>query len=260
MATRTKPLPASESLFEQSEELPMSTALVEHQVTPITLLDKGVEAGFSGEQLRELVSLQQNMAEFDAKQAFARAMHTCQMEMPTVVRDAQNTHTRSKYAFLETIQKQAKPIYSKHGFSLMFGEADCPLTGYKRTTCDCVHEQGHIRSYHLDLPIDGTGAKGGANAMNAVQGCISTTSYGQRRLLCMIFNITIADEDDDGAGATKKITQDQYALLDELIVETNADRKRFLDIYEIEKLGDLPLTRFDAAWTALRRKKELQGK
>lgn len=258
MSTPKKPLPASESLFEQSEELPVSTAstaLVEHEVTPMTLLRDGVGSGMSADQLRQLVELQEHMAEHAAKQAFAKAMHACQMEMPTVVRDAQNTHTRSKYAFLETIQKQAKPIYSKHGFSLMFGEADCPLTGYKRTTCDCVHEQGHVRSYHLDLPIDGTGAKGGANSMNAVQGCISTTSYGQRRLLCMIFNITIADEDDDGNGATQKITQDQYALLEELIVETNADRVRFLAIYQVEKLGDLPQSKFNDAWAALKRKK-----
>jgi hypothetical protein len=53
--------------------------------------------------------------------------------------------------------------------------------------------------YHLDLPIDGVGAKGNAiGAMNPVQGCISTGTYGQRVLTCRAFNITVADTDMDG--------------------------------------------------------------
>ena len=254
MTAKTQPLPASESLFESTEE-PVSTALVEHEVTPLDQFAALVANGLSPEQGREFVTLYKEMRDDAAKQAYTKAMHACQLEMPTIVRDAQNPQTRSKFALLETIQKQAKPIYGKHGFAISFGEADCPLAGHKRTTCDVSHAAGHIRSFHLDLPTDGIGAKGNAiGGMNAVQGSISTTSYGQRRLLCMIFNITIADEDDDGQSSGAKISQEQYALLHELIEETKADKAKFLAWLGVDNLGDTPASDFEKAYQALKRK------
>ena len=234
-----------------------TTALAVHEQPLYSLISQALSDGREWQTIKELVGLQRELAADSAQTLFAKAMHACQQEMPTIVRDAENSQTRSRFALLETIQKKAKPIYSKHGFSLIYGEADCPLPGHKRTICDCVHTAGHIRSYHLDLPVDGVGPKGNPiGGMNSVQGAISTTSYGQRRLCCMIFNITLAGEDDDGQSAETRvpISDEQYATLLELIEASGADLKRFLACYQVEKLGDLPQTKFDDALAALKRK------
>src|SRR5690606_14215783 len=97
-----------------------------------------------------------------------------------------------------------------------YGEDDCPIQTWKRTICDVRHIGGACHRYHLDLPTDGIGPKGNPiGGMNVVQGSISTTSYAQRRLLCMIFNITIADNDDDGQGAVK-VTEEQAIQLEDI--------------------------------------------
>lgn len=165
---------------------------------PLMLLHLAVEKGMDPAQLKALVDLHEQWRAARANEAFSASMNACQAEMPTAVRDARNEHTKSTYIRLETINHVAKPIYTKHGFALSFAEADSSVTGFKRTICDVRHIAGHRERYHIDLPIDGTGAKGGASSMNAVQGCISTGSYGLRVLVCRIFNITVADTDLDG--------------------------------------------------------------
>jgi hypothetical protein len=179
--------------------------------------------------------------------------------MPKVLKNARNTHTDTRYANLENVQSMARPVYSKHGFSLCFGEADCPVEKFKRTVCDVTHDKGHTRRYHIDLPIDGVGGGGNSiKGMNPVQGCISTTSYGQRRLTCMIFNIVIADEDDDGQGGAT-INDDQIDSIETWLDALGADRVRFLKWCKVEKLADIPASRFDFIIGDLRNKGRAKG-
>lgn len=217
--------------------------------TPIDILQTAVDRGLDADQLEKLMLMQERWEAGQAKKQFSEAMHNCQQEMPQIVKDAENSHTRSRYALLETVQKHARPVYAKHGFSLSFGEADCPTADHKRTVCDVRHSGGHCERYHIDLPIDGEGAKGGKSSMNAVQGSISTTSYGQRRLICMIFNITVADEDDDGQ-TLSKINEQQYATLEdwiELLKPTPWKLGPFLNWLQVKSIGELPAAKFNQA-------------
>lgn len=174
-------------------------AITEQPATnPLMLLQQAVDRGMSPEQLKALVDLHEQWRAARAREAFFAALNDCQHEMPVIVRDAENSHTRSRYARMDGIIHQAKPIYTSHGFALCFSEAESNTAGFKRIVCDITHREGHAERRWLDLPIDGTGAKGGKSSMNEVQGCISTGSYGQRVLLCRVFNITIADTDLDG--------------------------------------------------------------
>jgi hypothetical protein len=119
--------------------------------------------------------------------------------MPCIVRDAENEQTKSRYVKLETITHRAKEIYTGHGFSLSFSEAESSIEKFKRIVCLVRHVEGHSESHWIDLPLDGFSAKGNPiGAMNPVQAAISTGSYGQRVLTCRVFNITIADTDLDG--------------------------------------------------------------
>lgn len=227
----------------------MATELATREVSPMALIQDAIKEGMTPEHLAQLVDLQERMAKSAAEKEFARAMVECQKEMPTIIQDARNVHTNKKYATLEAIQREIKPIYSRFGFSMSFGEGDCPIEGYKRTTCDVTHEAGHTRHYYINLPIDASGS------MNKVQGCVSTTSYGQRRLSAMIWNITIAGEDRDGHdGAT--VTEEQIASLKELVEVSGANITKFLEVYQIKALKDLPAHLYMTAVQQLKRKAE----
>lgn len=246
----------NQTLFDQGKEIPMSTgALIEHKApTPIDILQTAVSNGVDAGQLEKLMDMQERWERNQAEKQFNEAMHACQQEMPRVLKTSENQQTGSMYANLERVQESARPVYTKHGFSLCYGEADCPVPSFKRTVCDVRHVGGHCVRYHLDLPLDGIGPKGNPiGGMNAVQGCISTTSYGQRRLLCMIFNITLSGEDDDGQ-TVACIDPDQIAIVNEWLETTGTDLKAFLKWVKAPSLDKMPATKFDEAIAFFKRK------
>jgi len=207
--------------------------------TPLDMFATALGSDIDHERLRVISELHEKWERNQATKRFAEAMHRCQSQMPSVIKDAANTQTKSRYATLENVQEIARPIYSANGFSLCFAEEDCPQPGYKRTVCDVTHEGGAERRYHLDLPIDGIGAKGNAiGAMNPVQAAISTTSYGQRRLLCMVFNITIAGEDNDAQRPTVAalITPEQVEEIEALLDEMKATPEEIFKILSWQKV------------------------
>lgn len=239
----------------QGEPVEKLTSIQVDPPNPLMLIASAIDKGIDPDRLGKLLDLQERYEKSRAVEAFHAAMNACQSEMPLVVRDAENTQTRSRYATLESIQAIAKPVYSRHGFALSFGEADCAKEGWKRIVCDVRHTGGHSATYHIDLPIDGIGAKGNAiGGMNPVQGCVSTLSYGQRTLTCRIFNVTVADEDIDGQ-CEGFITVEQRDQLESLIKQKNVDRDRFLHWANIPELVDMPRADFPKALDMLRRKK-----
>lgn len=228
-----------------------TTELATVDQNPMVLLATAVENGADPDQLEKLLALQERWEKNQAEKAFNAAMQAAQQEMPVVVKTGQNAHTKTKYALLESVQKQCKPVYQKHGLSLSFGEADCPVDRFKRTTCDVRHIDGACHTYHLDLPVDSSGA------MNAVQGAISTTSYAQRRLVCMIFNVTIAGEDTDGATPSNPISGAQVEVLNKILDAIHPDDDalgRMLNWAGVDSLDKLPQSKFAQAKSTLETK------
>jgi hypothetical protein len=134
-----------------------------------------------------------------AEQAFNIALADAQTEMQPVNTDSDNPQTRSRYASYAALDRAVRPIYAGHGFALSFNTADAPGPEQARIVCDVSHVGGHTRRYHIDMPVDGKGAKGG-DVMTKTHAMGSGISYGMRYLLRMIFNLAI-DQDDDGNAA-----------------------------------------------------------
>src|SRR5882762_8626465 len=134
-----------------------------------------------------------------AEQTFNAAMAAAQAEMEPIRFDSSNDQTRSRYASYATLDRTVRPIYTRHGFALSFNTADAALPEQARIVCDACHAGGHTRRYHVDMPVDGKGARGG-DVMTKTHAMGSGISYGMRYLLRMIFNLAI-DQDDDGNAA-----------------------------------------------------------
>lgn len=154
--------------------------------------DKSVDI----DKLERLLAMKERIDARAAEAAFNESMKFAQEEMPNIFRDAKNSHTNSRYARLESVNNAVVPVYTRHGFSLSFGTAECPRPGFYRVTCIVSHIAGHSRSYQCDIPDDGQGAKGNANK-TATHAFGSTMSYARRYLTLLIFNLTLTNEDDD---------------------------------------------------------------
>jgi ERF superfamily len=134
-----------------------------------------------------------------AEQAFNAALAEAQTAMHPVATDSDNPQTGSRYASYAALDRAVRPIYTMHGFALSFNTADAPGSEQARILCDVSHVGGHTRRCHIDMPVDGKGARGG-DVMSKTHAMGSGVSYGMRYLLRMIFNLAI-DYDDDGNAA-----------------------------------------------------------
>lgn len=217
---------------------------MDQQTTPLALIDKALSSGIKPDDLGKLLDLQREWKAGLAREAFNVAMQRCQMEMPAVIRDAENTQTHSRYAKLETINTAIKPVYTRNGFSVSFAEGEARRPEDCRIVLTCRHIEGHTEEKFYDIDREtGMGPKGGAMAMNKPQTKGSTFSYGCRYAVCLYFNVTVAGVDTDAQGPY--ITPEQTLEINELMEACAAagdpvDFPGMLKWLEIPNLADLP--------------------
>lgn len=186
------------------------------------------------DKMERLMQMHERFVDRQASAAFNAAMVQAQKRIRPVVRMSFNTQTNSGYAKLEDIDKQISPVYTEEGFSLSFGTADSPLAGHLRVVCDVMHEQGHTKQYHMDLPLDSAGIAGKVNK-TGVHAHGSTNSYARRYLTMNIFNVVMVNEDNDGNAEPKPdplITSSQAAQLSALLKKcSQTAQDKFADLY-----------------------------
>ncbi len=190
-------------------------------------------------KMEKLLEMYERIAGKNAEMAFNQSMKAAQEEMPKILRNKENSQTNSRYADLEKVNAAIVPVYTKHGFSLSFGTADCPLAGHYRVTCLVSHTAGHSRNYQADIPTDMTGMKGNQNK-TATHGFGSTMSYGRRYLTLLVFNITLTNEDKDGNQPTEPLSDEQMANIEALLTETASDKAKFLKYLKVRSMEDIP--------------------
>lgn len=198
-------------------------------------------------KMRALLDMKRELERDEAVRSFNSDMVAVQGQIRHIVADASNPSTSSKYASYLALDKALRPIYTAHGFSLSFDTADPPRDNYVRVIAYVGHRDGHIRTYHADMPADGLGAKG-SQVMTKTHATGSAMSYGMRYLLKMIFNVAVGEDDDDGNKAgTKFITSEQAIELETLIKDSGGDVEKFKAHFQIDSLIDVPANKFERA-------------
>lgn len=194
-------------------------AVQNHEPSVMQILSAAVMKGdVSIEVVERLSKLASEYRDYDAKVEFDKAMQRAQSQMRRIGADAVNPQTRSKYATYAKLDGALRPIYSAEGFAVSFNTADCPTADMARVIAYVSHEAGHTRTYQIDMPSDGKGAKGG-DVMTKTHATGAAMSYGQRYLLKMIFNVAVGETDDDGnldARTTKVPEPELVALIDNI--------------------------------------------
>jgi hypothetical protein len=165
--------------------------------TAMGMIQTAVANGADVDTIERLVALQERQQARDAEVDFNAAMNRAQRAMGPVNKDLTNPSTRSKYASYKALDEMVRPIYTAEGFSISFNTGKSESPDNVLVFAYVSHEGGHTRTYQVDMPADGKGAKGG-DVMTKTHATAAAGSYAMRNLLKMIFNIAIGEFDTDG--------------------------------------------------------------
>lgn len=253
MTEPTNPRQALERLdpmpMQHSDGLAVTGSLV--NVVALAIKDKDIDV----EKMERLFALQERLLAKQSEAEFTIAMKSVQSEMPYVKRDARNSSTNSSYVRLDTLIKAVVPVYTRHGFTLSFGTADCPIADHYRVTCECRHAGGHVTRYQADVPRDDLGPKG-MPSKTKTHGFGSALTYGRRYLTLLIFNVNTGDDDDgnaaggikDGGETITKLKADLWAIVKPIRgTENNWKMARQWLVDEMCLDPSLPIADLDAA-------------
>lgn len=210
------------------------------------------------EKFERLMALKERGDAKEAEREFNIAMNEVQEAIKPIAADASNPQTKSKYASYLALDKALRPIYTSHGFSLSFdtGEAGTDMV---RVLCYVSHRDGHSRTYKVDMPADGKGAKGG-DVMTKTHATGAAMTYGQRYLLKMIFNIAVGEDDDGNSADTGPITEAQYETIMELVERSGADLEKLCAHFKIEGVKQMSAKSYPKAIELLNTKLHRSGK
>ena len=209
------------------------------------------------EKMERLMAMHERMAADQAKRAFNAAMIDAQEGMAPVRADASNKQTRSKYASYAALDRAVRPVYTTQGLAVSFSTADGAPADHVRVVANVMHREGHTQEYHIDMPSDGKGAKGG-DVMTKTHASGAAMSYGMRYLLKLIFNIAVGEDDTDGNGLSSiaLITSAQMQELSDLADEVGADKEKFCKFISVASLADIYADKFADAKKILESKRQ----
>ncbi len=179
------------AMIPQSDRIDESASLV------ATIAALAANPQVDVDKLQRLMDMHDRMAQQRSKAMFNEAMSAAQQDMRPVSADANNPQTRSKYASYAALDNALRTIYTKHGFGLSFDTGESGATDVVRVLCYVSQSGGAEKTYHIDMPADGKGAKGG-DVMTKTHATGAAMSYGMRYLLKMIFNVAVGEDDRDG--------------------------------------------------------------
>jgi hypothetical protein len=149
------------------------------------------------DKMDRLLAMQEKLFDRGAQTAFNVSFSEAQSMMRPIAADASNPQTRSRYATYARLDGALRPIYTSCGFAISFDTGDSPLPDHVRVLGYLTHSKGHSKAYHVDMPADGKGAKGG-DVMTKTHAMGAGMSYGMRYLLRMIWNVAVGEDDNDG--------------------------------------------------------------
>lgn len=152
-------------------------------------------------KMRELLAMRKELEAEKAKKLFDQAMAAFQAECPVIektkaVMNKDKTSIRFKFAPLEEIIRQVKPLLEKHGFSFAI-KGDVLADKTVKAVC-IVKCSGHEEESGFQVPIDPEGY------MTLPQKFASALTFAKRYAFCNAFGIMTAEEDTNGDQGEKK--------------------------------------------------------
>jgi len=225
--------------------------------SPAALMMTAIAKGLDLDKVEKAMALQERWEANEARKAYHDAMAGFKEDPPEIEKDRKVKFQTSKglteynHASLANVTQKINSSLSKHGLSAGWkvSQADKQIT----VTCTITHRLGHSESTSLSASPDDSGSK------NPIQAVGSTISYLERYTLLALTGLATHEIDDDGKssnGEPAYITTDQAIELNDLLKETAADIKKFLEYVSSESVEKIPATSYNKALIALKSKQK----
>ncbi|RTK93085.1 single-stranded DNA-binding protein [Candidatus Saccharibacteria bacterium] len=232
----------------------MGEIIQNQETTPAELIRAAVAGGADLTKLQALLDLQIQYEANEARKAYHKAMAEFKLNPPVITKDKQNKQYNSMYTTLGNLVNTVNPELSKHGLSSSW---DIKQNGVVSVTCKITHRLGHSESASASAPIDTSGAK------NPIQQIKSTITYLKAVTFESVTGLasTDANYDDDGhASGVVCINEKQLHQIRDLLIAKERSEAKLCEMFKIEKLEDLPDSKFISALAAINVPKAKEAK
>jgi len=225
-------------------ETPIETPNLPVQQNYRELIDKAaLTDGIDPAVIHSLIDADERVQDRIAKQIFITAKIIMRKDIPTIVKEKFNKHTKSHYADFADIKKKVDPIMEDHDFIDDYNYEYETVDGevYVWTICTLSHIGGHQENHRARVARDDKGPSGTTNK-SKTHGDSSAMSYGQRLSLGAALGIkTAKDDDGNAAGGSVSISKDKIKKINELIEKTGLDTKQFCEEFaHVDSVADIP--------------------
>ena len=180
------------------------------------------------------------------------ALAAAQASMGKALKQSNNPHFRSKYADLGNVMDACMPALNANGIAVIQSVGRDENGMFLRTVLRHAGSDGWLEDGGMPLIVN----------KNDMQGLGSAITYARRYGLMAMAGI--APEDDDGNAAAKaapkqeapkKISAEQFQVINDLIFDTETDEAKFCAYYKVEELHDMDAKQATEAAAMLTKKK-----
>lgn len=187
------------------------------------LINLAITNNVNVETLERLMTMRDKLKSEWAREQYYSDMAKFQNECPTIRKTksvpTKDGKTAYKYAPLEQIIKQVKPLLDKYGFSYTT-KMELKPDGVKVVVVS-QHRCGHTEETPMEVPF---GAQ--TNIMSQTQVVAAATTFAKRYAFINAFGIMTADDDNDGAihqmiDKPESKQKTPYEIAMEVITKTN---------------------------------------
>lgn len=208
-------------------------------------------------KMRELLAMAREEEMRQAERDAFSALMAMQAERPRIAKDRMGDSDKYRYATLERVAAELDPLISKHGFAISYGQPEPRIDGHYCISATLMHgHSGWKKEYFIDMPVGAHKSPTGKELMSPSQGVGVVISYARRYLKLMIFDVTIAGEDIDGA-LPKDVTPINAKQLDALqkaIAFKEVNVPAFLQKFGAASLETFPRGHYDKAMSLIAQK------
>lgn len=211
-------------------------------------------------KMHGLLDVQERMMNKQAEIDFNQSLFRAQSNMPRVQKNGtiknRDGKVVAKYMLFEDIDAAIREIYEAEGFCIMDSQkenANGTITIYSTL----AHRGGHSKTIECTVPKDKENA-----LKTSLQAAVGTVTTGKRINTCNFFRI-VAEDDTEAekfvASRTATLTDQQAAIIKDLIRETGTDTQRFLAMMvsgakSVDEIGMSDFNRVHNALLAKRNK------
>lgn len=185
-----------------------------------------------------------------AKSAYVAAFMQAKNKLPKIIKTGEiliKDKKQSSFARWEDVCSQIEPVLAANDLALSF-RTEQPGLDRVIVTAVLTHVDGHSESAQMALAIENSGSK------NNAQGWGSAISYGKRYTSFALLNLVGHDDKDtDGVVSAETISDEQEADIRDALEAKDITIERFCNKYQLQKLGDLQVSKFSEAIAAIKR-------